>query len=115
MRRLDSDELPAHFCRVRRRWSRVKFRGVAQPRSGRQKGFVENDWIGKTIAIGAGTLVKVTAPCLRCVMTTLAQGDLPKDPAILKTALRHNAAKVGVYATVTQIGTIRVADPVTII
>lgn len=49
-------------------------------------------------------------------MTTLAKGDLPNvDPAILKTAVRHNAAKVGVYATVTQMGTIRLGDTVTII
>ena len=40
-----------------------------------QAGFVENDWIGKMIAIGPEVRIQVTGPCPRCVMTTLAQGD----------------------------------------
>jgi uncharacterized protein YcbX len=79
---------------------------------GNKKGFVENEWIGKTLLIGPDVRIQVTAPCPRCVMTTLAQGDLPKDPAILKTAARYNHARVGVYASVVQAGTIRVGDTV---
>ena len=37
-------------------------------------------------------------------MTTLAQGDLPKDPGILKTAAQHNEGRVGAYASVVQTG-----------
>ena len=33
-------------------------------------------------------------------MTTLPQGDLPKDAGILRTAAQHNQANVGVYADV---------------
>ena len=40
-------------------------------------------------------------------MTTLAQGDLPKDNGILKTAARHNQARVGAYASVLQGGKFR--------
>lgn len=47
-------------------------------------GFVENDWIGRTLAIGDEVRLNITGPCPRCVMTTLAQGDLPKDPGILR-------------------------------
>jgi hypothetical protein len=47
-------------------------------------------------------------------MTTLAQGDLPKDPGILKTAAKHNEVRVGVYASVVQPGTIRLNDSVSI-
>ena len=61
--------------------------------TGDRKGFVENDWIGKTIAIGPEVRIQVTGPCPRCVMTTLAQADLPKDPEILKTAAQHNEAE----------------------
>src|SRR5207253_8199955 len=50
------------------------------------KDFVENAWIGKTLAIGDQVLLSITGPCPRCVMTTLAQGDLSKDPGILRTA-----------------------------
>ena len=62
--------------------------------------FVENEWIGRTLAIGQDVRLKVTGPCARCVMTTLPQGDLPEDSGILRTAVQHNRAAVGVYATV---------------
>jgi hypothetical protein len=45
-------------------------------------------------------------------MTTLPQGDLPKDPGILRTAAQQNQANVGVYANVARGGTIRRGDPV---
>ena len=48
----------------------------------------------------------------RCVMTTLPQGDLPKDPGILRTAAQHNRVNVGIYAAVLRGGTIRRGDPV---
>ena len=73
----------------------------------RENGFVENDWIGRTLAIGDSVRVSITGPCTRCVMTTLAQGDLPKDTGILRTAARYNRANVGVYASVMQGGQVR--------
>jgi hypothetical protein len=45
-------------------------------------------------------------------MTTLPQGDLPKDPGILRTAAQHNQVNVGVYAAVLHGGTIHRGDPV---
>jgi len=45
-------------------------------------------------------------------MTTLAQGDLPPDPGILRTAAQHNQVNVGVYAAVVRAGTIRRGDPI---
>ena len=91
--------------------------------------FVENGWIGRTLAIGDSVRLAVTDPCPRCVMTTLAQEDLPADPGILRTAARHNSlvggegrgpegaypASVGVYARVVSGGTVRRGDPVRII
>ena len=64
------------------------------------EGFVENDWIGKTLAIGDEVRLNITGPCPRCVMTTLPQADLPKDPGILRAAVQQNGANVGVYANV---------------
>jgi hypothetical protein len=80
-----------------------------------QKGFVENDWAGKTISIGPEVRIQVTGPCPRCVMTTLAQSDLPKDVDILKTAVRNNEGRVGAYASVVQGGTVRIGDTVDVI
>jgi len=79
-----------------------------------QTGFVENDWIGKTLAIGSEVKIQITGPCPRCVMTTLPQGDLPKDPGILKTAAQHNNVHVGAYASVIQGGKILIGDAVRI-
>jgi uncharacterized protein YcbX len=74
-----------------------------------EKDFVENAWIGRTLAIGDVRL-SITGPCARCVMTTLSQGDLPKDNGILRTAAQHNRANVGVYASVLQGGKVRRGD-----
>ena len=74
-------------------------------------GFVENGWIGRTIQVG-DVLLDIERPCPRCVMTTLAQDDLPKDPAILRTVVRANGGNVGVYATVARTGRVRRGDAV---
>ena len=75
-------------------------------------GFVENDWIGKEVKVG-GAKLKITGPCPRCVMTTLPQYDLPKDPGILRTAAKYNDAHVGVYASVIESGSISIGDSLT--
>lgn len=86
---------------------------VVEAASG-EKSFVENGWIGHTIRIGNDVRLSITGPCPRCVMTTLPQGDLPKDPGILRTAAQNNQANVGVYANVARGGTTRRGDPVTL-
>jgi uncharacterized protein len=76
------------------------------------KDFVENDWIGATLAIGDAVRLNIIGPCPRCVMTTLPQADLPKDPGILRTAAQHNHANVGLYASVLRGGAVRRGDAV---
>lgn len=80
--------------------------------TGDATGFVENDWPGKTIAIGDDVRIKVMMPTIRCVVTTLPQDDLPNEPGVLKTAAQHNNANVGVYAMVEQGGMVRRGDEV---
>jgi uncharacterized protein len=75
-------------------------------------GFVENTWLGRTVAIGENVRLKIELHCARCVMTTLAQADLPKDPGILRTAAQHNQVNVGVYASVLHGGKIRFGDTI---
>jgi uncharacterized protein YcbX len=74
--------------------------------------FVENEWIGRTLALGSEIRLCVTRPCPRCVMTTLSQGDLPKDPGVLRAAVQHNQGNVGVYATVVRGGRVQRGDEV---
>lgn len=87
-------------------------------------GFVENGWLGRTLAIGDGVRLVVVIPDPRCVMTNLAQPDLPRDPHILRTLAQHNRIDVGggglypcagVYAAAEATGTIRTGDPVRVV
>ena len=80
-----------------------------------EHGFVENDWIGRTVAIGDKVRLRITGACPRCVMTTLPQGDLPEDAGILRAAAQHNQANVGVYADVIEAGAIERGDAVTLV
>jgi len=77
-----------------------------------ERAFVEDTWIGKVVAIGETVRLKITGSCPRCVMTTLPQGDLPKDVGILRAAAQHNRANVGVYASVLRGGRVRRGDSV---
>ena len=84
-------------------------------------GFAENGWKGATLTIGEVELT-VGEPTPRCVMTTVAQGDLPREPAVLQALAEHNRisnplgsfACLGAYATVTRPGTLRVGGEVTL-
>jgi uncharacterized protein YcbX len=86
-------------------------------------GFVENDWVGKTVAIGNDVRLQITIPDPRCVMTTLAQAELPRDIEVLRTLTQHNRLPIaglgkspcaGVYAVVSSAGVLRKGDPVSV-
>jgi len=79
--------------------------------TGDAPGFVENDWIGKTLKIGEVEM-EITGPCPRCVMTTLAQYDLPKDSNVLRAAVQGNGGGIGVYARIVTPGVMRRGDSV---
>ena len=86
-----------------------------------QPGFIENEWLGHDLVLGDKARLTVTWPDPRCVMTTLAQGDLPRDTDVLRALVRHNKQQVGdlgqypcmgVYALVAVSGSLRIGDPV---
>lgn len=79
-----------------------------------ESGFIENDWVGKTVRIGEEVVLEVTQPCVRCIMTTLSQGDLPNDPAILQATVKHNNGAMGVYAKVIHAGRIYRGDKIVV-
>jgi uncharacterized protein len=86
-------------------------------------GFVENEWLGRTLAIGDDVQLAVALPDPRCVMPSLAQEDLPRDPQILKALARHNRLDVGgslypcagVYAVAQATGAVRTDDAVSLV
>src|SRR5919198_15676 len=72
--------------------------------------FIENSWVRKKMIIGKDIILNITAPCTRCVMITLPQGDLPQDLGILSTVAKYNQVHVGVYASVEHEGIIHRKD-----
>jgi uncharacterized protein YcbX len=83
---------------------------LIEPTAG-ASGRIERDWVGKDVRIGEARL-KIEMPTVRCVMTTVAQGDLPKDPSVLRTIVRDSDQNAGVYASVTASGVVAVGDQV---
>ncbi len=74
-------------------------------------GLAEVAWAGRTLRIGQAVVaVQVGTP--RCSMTVQAQHDLPKDPMVLRAIVRAADQNLGVYATVTTPGMVRVGDPI---
>jgi uncharacterized protein YcbX len=90
-------------------------------------GFVENAWVGKTVAIGDDIRLRISDPTPRCAIPTLAQaGGVAKDPKVLRTIVTHNRLPVplldneelpcaGVYAFVEQGGAMKKGDTVRVI
>ena len=81
--------------------------------------FAENDWAGVSLGLGPGVTASVLIPTMRCIMTTLAQGDLPRDNETLRTVSRHNRVEIpglgtwscaGAYASVASTGKVAVGD-----
>src|SRR5262249_50107620 len=87
------------------------------------QGFVENDWVGRSILIGRDVRLRITNPAPRCVVPTLPQEQLTGDVDILRAIAAHNCPPVpalgnvrlpclGAYASVERGGIVRVGDAV---
>ena len=84
-------------------------------------GFVENGWVGRRVGLGPAAEMQVALPTMRCIMTTLAIEDLPRDPSLLRTVATHNRLEIGglgtwacagVYGDAAAAGTVAVGDEV---
>lgn len=109
-----------NMLRPQTRFDERRFRMNVIVRADRS-GFVENDWVDHTLEVGDAVRLRITMPDPRCVMTTLAQGDLPRDIEVLRTLTAHNRIPVGglgdmpcagIYAMVLSPGTLHAGDPV---
>lgn len=85
-------------------------------------GFLENDWAGRTLHSG-DVAIRGIIPTMRCVMTTLAQGDLDEERSLLRALARANKIEIrglgawacaGLYASVDAGGRLAVGDEVTV-
>lgn len=88
-----------------------------------ESGFVENNWLGKTLCIGSSVRIQLTDPTPRCAIPTLAIEGLEKDMDVLKTIVKHSKREVpfldnaikpcmGIYGFLVQDGVAAINDPV---
>lgn len=94
------------------RFAPERFRPNILLDTGSLAGFVESGWIGRVLAVGEALRLVIKDHCVRCVMTTLPQGELPQDPAVLKVVNETNGTHAGVYTDVTKTGTAKLGDAV---
>lgn len=104
--------------------------GVAEPArfranividTGDEPPFVENDWVGGILAIGANLRLRVILPTPRCAVPTLGHGALKADPRLTLEIGKLNKVPVldmgllaclGAYAQVVSSGKISVGDQI---
>lgn len=82
--------------------------------TGSAEGWIERDWVGRTLRAGEVEF-SVEISCPRCVMTTHPFDDLPKDPKIMRTLVQQNDGDLGVYCRITKPGVVRLGDAVEVI
>jgi uncharacterized protein len=89
--------------------------------------YVENDWMGKELHVGAGrngtVVLRMVLPTPRCAVPTLEHGALPRAPHAVRTLMAANRVDVpgfgvlpcaGGYAEVVRAGVVRVGDAITL-
>jgi hypothetical protein len=75
-----------------------------------EPGFVEDRWVGRRLAVGAGLVLAVRARMPRCVMVTLPQRGVPGDGGLLQAITDANQGDLGIVADVVAPGEVRVGD-----
>jgi uncharacterized protein YcbX len=75
-------------------------------------GFGEDEWVGRTLRIGARAEIKVLERDPRCKMITLDPETGQAEPEIIKRLARAHESKAGVYAAVLVEGAIRPGDEI---
>jgi uncharacterized protein YcbX len=103
-------------------WDPRRFRPNMLIDGGEQPGD-EDEWLSCDLHLGAEAVIHVVGPTPRCVMTTLAQPGLPRDPMVLKAIARVGRKQVdplgqfacaGSYGEVVTPGVVRRGDAVRI-
>jgi uncharacterized protein YcbX len=75
-------------------------------------GFGENEFVGRTLRIGAKAMVSVVDRDPRCKMITLDPENAEANPEVMRRLARNHDGKAGVYGAVLVEGSIRPGDPI---
>ncbi len=73
-------------------------------------GFVEDDWAGRELRLGADVVVRLGPGMPRCVMVDMPQGELDADGRILKLLAREHQLMLGIKVEVVKGGIVRRGD-----
>jgi MOSC domain-containing protein len=85
------------------------------------QGFVENDWVGQLVSLGADVQTAVLMADPRCIVVVLGQEELPRDNTVLQVISKNNRIEVpgmgpspcvGVYGKVRAPGVVKRGDDV---
>jgi uncharacterized protein YcbX len=76
------------------------------------EGFAEDQFVGRSLRLGAKVTVAVLQRDARCMMITLDPDTAEKTPVVLKAVAQGHEGMAGVYGAVLQEGLIRQGDPV---
>ena len=97
-------------------WSVHRFRPTVLVDSGDADGFVEDDWVGATVQLGAAAIVAPFMATPRCSMPPRAQAihGLARDTAIARTLTDVHRNDLGVYGAISAPGVVHVGDEVTV-
>jgi uncharacterized protein YcbX len=80
--------------------------------------FEEDRWVGRTLMFGegnSGAAIRVTMRDERCVMVNFDPDTAERDSEVMKTVVRLNENRAGVYGTVVRAGELRVGQVVTLV
>ena len=79
--------------------------------TGEDEPFAEEDWIGRTLTIGAMSM-RVDRRDERCVIVNVDPDTAERDPRVLKAIAKNRDACTGVYGSTVEPGAVAVGDPV---
>jgi uncharacterized protein YcbX len=79
------------------------------------KGFGEDEFVGRSLRIGARTVIAVVKRDSRCKIITLDPDTAQPNPEVIKHLARGHEGQAGVYGAVLVEGIIRPGDEITLL
>jgi uncharacterized protein YcbX len=76
------------------------------------KPFYEDELVGNKLGIGPKAVVEIVKKDSRCILPTLDPFTIDESPGLLDTIKKNHRGCVGVYATVSQEGNVRLDDQI---
>lgn len=93
-------------------WDKRRFRANIYLDCPGAAGFIENEFVGRSLRVGPEAVIAIVQRDTRCVMINLDPDTTEMAPALLKTVAQAHGGNAGVYGNVLVEGPIRKGDAV---